>query len=272
MLAPLIFWIDFSTSDTECEISTEIADHYRVRRCRDIQALPQLIEELAPNVLCFDFDYPGPAELALLQKVKCIYPSVPILMLTKNHSTELVIWALRARVWDFFLKPVSVGEMIRRLNMMLPVLDENRRQGRRKMLMPDRNSYTPSVTATTLMQERTYRVLPYLTEHFHEKVALSDVAQYCRMGIFEFSRTFKREQGMTFRDYLVRLRVEAAAKILRNANTSVLDIACSVGINDPSQFSRLFRRHMGVTPTMYRNHHKKTGPLMAPCLNLAFRE
>ena len=56
----------------------------------------------------------------------------------------------------------------------------------------------------------------------------------------------------TFRDYLMRLRIDTAARRLRRDNQSILDIACSVGFNDPSQFARLFRRHMGVTPRAYR--------------------
>jgi AraC-like DNA-binding protein len=58
---------------------------------------------------------------------------------------------------------------------------------------------------------------------------------------------------MTFRDYLMRLRIETAARRLRSDDVSVLEVACSVGFNDPSHFARLFRRHMGVTPTAYRN-------------------
>ena len=58
---------------------------------------------------------------------------------------------------------------------------------------------------------------------------------------------------MTFRDYLIRLRIETAAHRLRSNGASVLEVACSVGFNDPSHFARLFRRHMGVTPTAYRN-------------------
>ena len=73
------------------------------------------------------------------------------------------------------------------------------------------------------------------------------------MDPFAFSRAFRREQGTTFRDYLMRLRIESAAAQLRTSDKSIVDVGCSVGFNDPSQFARLFRRHMGVTPTAYRS-------------------
>jgi AraC-like DNA-binding protein/CheY-like chemotaxis protein len=256
MLLPLILWLDFVEKDRQHGLPGDLSRHYRVQHIQDMEVLPDAVRELAPNVICFDFDYPGPSELALLQKIKLLYPSVPILMLTENHSTELVIWALRSRVWDCLLKPMSAGEIVRRLNIMLPVIDGNNGQRPRDVFMPGRSSFKPCIDTEAPSQDKTCKVLPYLMEHFHEKVVLSDVARLCHMGVCEFSRTFRREQGMTFRDYLVRLRVEAAAGILRNTSTSVLDVACSVGVNDPSQFSRLFRRHMGVTPTAYRKGSK----------------
>lgn len=73
------------------------------------------------------------------------------------------------------------------------------------------------------------------------------------MDPFAFSRAFRREQGTTFRDYLMRLRIESAAAQLRTGDKSIVDVGCSVGFNDPSQFARLFRRHMGVSPKAYRN-------------------
>ncbi len=252
MPPPLILWLDCLT-EAGRDIPRDICDRYQVQRCQNLEALPAIIQELDPDILCFDFDYPDPTQLALLQKTKLSHPSVPILMLTDNPSTELAIWALRTRVWDYFLKPASDTAIIRRLNVMLPVLNQNNGQRPRKMLMPDRSVAEHAICIDTPLKDRTHKIIPYLREHLHEKITLSDVARLCCMSVCEFSRTFRREQGMTFRDYLVRLRVDAAASILHTTSHSVLDIACSVGVNDPSQFSRLFRRHMGITPTAYRS-------------------
>jgi AraC-like DNA-binding protein len=119
--------------------------------------------------------------------------------------------------------------------------------------MPERCGFAGPRTRTADREPvRTAAALPYLQCHFHEKIALASVAPMCGMGAFEFSRCFRREQGVTFRDYLMRVRIEAAAHRLRRGDQTVLDVACSVGFNDPSQFARQFRRHMGVTPKVYR--------------------
>jgi transcriptional regulator GlxA family with amidase domain len=75
------------------------------------------------------------------------------------------------------------------------------------------------------------------------------------MDAFDFSRCFRREQGVTFHDYLMRMRSD---------NRSVLDITCSVGFSAPSDFARLFRRHMGVTPRVYRNGDEPAPPRLPP--------
>ncbi len=257
MSLPLVLWLDFASEHKAPDNPLGPCHPYKVKRCSDIQALPQMLASEAPDVLCFDFSYPGPTELALLQKTKLSYPSVPILMLTENPSAELAIWALRSRVWDYFIKPASGSVIVRRLNAMTPLRRHNSGQHPRRMLMPDRGASGRHIFVDNPPREKTCKVIPYLKDHLHEKITLSDVAHLCCMSVCEFSRTFKREQGMTFRDYLVRLRVDAAADILHTTSQSVLEIACSVGVNDPSQFSRLFRRHMGTTPSAYRSMRRE---------------
>ena len=253
-MRPLILWMDCTRKTSTPALRTRLEQHCRIHYCNDAEAFAQSIIKVNPDVVCFDFIDPEGSERALLQNCRLEFPSIPVLVFTTNHSAEFLVWALRTRVWDCFIKPASCGEVLRRLNILLPVLQRNVDQNARKVLMPDRATYSgvPTVPQHTAVL-RTATALPYLQEHFHEKITLTDTAAMCAMAPFEFSRAFRREHGLTFRDYLIRLRIETAALRLRSNGTSVLEVACSVGFNDPSHFARLFRRHMGVTPTAYRN-------------------
>ena len=86
----------------------ELCILYRIGPDDDISAA---IEAFAPDVICFDFADRSPADLNILQETKLRHVSLPILMFSEQSSTELAIWALRARVWDYFIKPVCVGEV-----------------------------------------------------------------------------------------------------------------------------------------------------------------
>lgn len=253
MMSTLLLWIDMTDGKPAASPAVRLAGHCRIRHCDDPAHLDAAIAELAPAVLCFDFDRPDRARLDLLQKTKLRHPSIPILMLTDAPSAELLVWALRTRVWDCFIKPVSTGEILRRLNIMLPVLKPGHGQRARQVLMPQR---TPLPIERNRPEppspRRTEPALRHLLDHFREKVSQAEMARLCAMDNFEFSRTFKREQGCTFREYLQRARIEAAADQLRRSRRSVIDIAGTVGFNDPSHFTRQFRHYMGVTPSRYR--------------------
>lgn len=257
----VVLWMNLTSNSDTPPVCRRLGSHCRIMHCGNPRTLPQLMDTLSPDVVCFDFGDPAAADRGLVQRIKLDYPSVPLLMFTTSESAELMIWALRTRVWDCFIKPVSCGEILRRLNILLPVLGNDSRQRSRKPLMPERDACASRLQAQQTTETRTAAVLPYLQEHFHEKIVLADVAQVCGMNAFEFSRWFRREQGITFRDHLMRLRIETAARLLRLDQQSVLDVACSVGFNDPSHFARLFRRHMGITPSDYRSG----GMCSTPC-------
>ncbi|MCO6412544.1 MAG: DNA-binding response regulator [Thiogranum sp.] len=261
-----ILWMNLTGSPGTPALCEKLARYCRVRACDDAGAFAQSLSGAMPDIICFDFADPDPDAdaRALVQKIKLDHPSIPLLMFTTSQSAELVIWAMRTRVWDCFIKPVSCGEVMRRLTILLPVLSARHVDDVRALLMPERAPFSGNKAGMgKAAVSRTAVVLPFLNQHFHEKIALSEAARLCGMDSFEFSRCFRREQGITFRDYLMRLRIEAAARRLRRDNQSVLDIACSLGFNDPSHFARLFRRHMGITPRDYRS---TTTP---PCVSAA---
>ncbi len=88
-------------------------------------------------------------------------------------------------------------------------------------------------------------------------------AKLCDLSRFQFSRNFKKEQGLTFRDFVVRVRVERAAELMRQSpHLSVTEAAFVVGFNDVSHFSRMFRRQLGVLPSQFRR--TETEPIQLP--------
>jgi AraC-like DNA-binding protein len=260
-MQPLILWVNLTGVTGVSLLCTRLKVHARVYCVERADTLDELVASIKPDVICFDFIDPDTSQRLLIQRFRLEYPGIPVLLFTTSHCAQLMVWALRTRIWDCFIKPVSCGEVMRRLNMLLPALKDGQRERGRKLLMPERATY--AVQPPQHGDNATFRtsaVLPYLQQHFQEKIASLKVARMCDMDPFAFSRAFRREQGVTFRDYLIRLRIEAAAVALRSSDMSILDVACSVGFNDPSHFARLFRRHMGVTPRAYRNGARTDPP------------
>ena len=72
------------------------------------------------------------------------------------------------------------------------------------------------------------------------------------MSSFYFCKTFKKATGMTFTDYLARVRIEKVKNLLLNPHKRISEAAYECGFQSLSQFNRVFRKVAGESPTEYR--------------------
>ena len=91
-----------------------------------------------------------------------------------------------------------------------------------------------------------------ITERHSEELSLTEIARSVNMSAFYFCKSFKKATGMTFTDYLARVRVEKVKNLLLNPNTRVSEAAYAAGFQSLSQFNRVFRRIAGESPTTFR--------------------
>jgi YesN/AraC family two-component response regulator len=97
------------------------------------------------------------------------------------------------------------------------------------------------------------RARAFIAEHFAEEIALTDVARAVNTSPFYFCKLFKAATGLTFTDYLARVRVETVKQILLNPHKRVSEAAYEAGFQSLSQFNRVFRRIAGEAPSTYRD-------------------
>jgi AraC-like DNA-binding protein/ligand-binding sensor protein len=91
-----------------------------------------------------------------------------------------------------------------------------------------------------------------IAERYAEEISLAQVAGAVNMSAFYFCKVFKKATGMTFTDYLARVRVEKIKNLLLNPHKRVSEAAYEAGFQSLSQFNRVFRRIAGEAPTTYR--------------------
>jgi len=92
----------------------------------------------------------------------------------------------------------------------------------------------------------------FIAEHQGEELSLAQVAGAVNMSAFYFCKTFKKATGMTFTEYLARVRVEKVKNLLLNPHKRVSEAAYEAGFQSLSQFNRVFRRVAGESPSVYR--------------------
>ncbi len=95
-------------------------------------------------------------------------------------------------------------------------------------------------------------VVAHLHENFAENLSTGDLAEMAGLSTSHFERRFRSAFGSSPRQYLVRIRIEHAAKLLQETEKTVSEIAHECGFYDHAHFSRSFRRIMNVSPSAYR--------------------
>ncbi|MDO6421722.1 GlxA family transcriptional regulator [Saccharophagus degradans] len=92
----------------------------------------------------------------------------------------------------------------------------------------------------------------WLRDNFAKEIKLNDVAQLFSMSPRTFTRRFKNATGHTPLHYLQNIRIDVAKDLLQTSNLSVSEIMFRVGYHDPTHFTNLFKKSLGVTPSQYR--------------------
>jgi two-component system response regulator YesN len=98
--------------------------------------------------------------------------------------------------------------------------------------------------------------IDYLKLHYREKVQLKALAKRFHLSPVYFGQQFKRETGISFNEYLHRLRIEEACKMLRRTNMKLSDIAATLGYHDTQYFSDKFKALTGELPSSYKSKGK----------------
>lgn len=101
-------------------------------------------------------------------------------------------------------------------------------------------------------------VIRHLHDNYGQTQTAEDLASMAGLSISQFERRFRRAFGSSPHQYLVRVRIENAARILLETYETVSQVAQACGFYDHAHFSRSFRRIMNVSPTEYRRRHQQT--------------
>jgi AraC-like DNA-binding protein len=167
------------------------------------------------------------------------YVELAIVIISEAASEPLALRALRLRAWDLLVQPLAPGE-----------LDEALAR-----LALERLARSPALPARSAKRPRrrsTYPAARFIRDNLHRHLSLADCARICNLSRCEFSRRFRDEHGVSFSEYVLRLRVQQAAALLTESRYSVSEAAFAVGFNDLSYFARVFRRFVGMPASLYR--------------------
>ena len=93
----------------------------------------------------------------------------------------------------------------------------------------------------------------FINENYrNSELSVESLCSHLHLSPTYFSTLFKRETGMSFTAYVTEVRMDQAARLLRDTGEKTYLIAEQTGYTDPNYFSYVFKRHFGVTPSKFR--------------------
>ena len=90
--------------------------------------------------------------------------------------------------------------------------------------------------------------------HYAEKITQSQIASLVYLSSSYFSKVFKDTMGCSFNEYLNRIRIEKARKLLECKEFEIDRISDMVGFENRSYFGKVFKQFTSTTPKQYRNN------------------
>jgi AraC-like DNA-binding protein/ligand-binding sensor protein len=145
---------------------------------------------------------------------------------------------------SYFETPVVAPDVLDAVTQLLTVFAQHLSDDISRHMMTARPELEPAVVS---------RAKKYIEAHSHESLTLEQVVKHVHSCRFHFCKIFKRTTGITFTEYVARVRVEKAKVLLMDPAIRVSEVVFSAGFGSIPQFNSVFKRFVGKSPTEYRS-------------------
>lgn len=104
--------------------------------------------------------------------------------------------------------------------------------------------------------ERLNRIINYIQENYMYKISLKELAASENLDMYYLSHLIKRNLGISFQQYLNKIRLEKAVELFTSTNRKSLDVCIESGFSDYRYLSKMFIKEYGCTPSQYKSQYK----------------
>jgi YesN/AraC family two-component response regulator len=223
---------------------------YEVKRAATGEEALAILQHEPIAAVLLDYRLPDRTGLDLLPDIRSARPGVPVIMMTGYGSEAVCASAFRLGVRDYFPKPLDIADLLCCLQQAVADASGHSpgpRAGAGHGLR--RRPLAPSRAAGDLLIQK---VVGLIQQRYWDHLSLSQLAGEVAMSKYRLSHRFRAAMGVTFRSYLLRVRLERAKELLSRTPATITEVALAVGFGDLPRFDKLFKRHTGLTPSAYR--------------------
>lgn len=208
------------------------------------------IDKTYPHIVISDVMMPEMNGLELCRRIKedQNFCHIPVILLTAKSMVSQIEEGLEAGADDYIVKPFHVSLLKARIKNILSL--------REKM----KNLYGESLTLKQLGVEKPEEDNDFLNRYIeivkanisNQELDVSVIYQALGMSRANFYRKVKAVTGLSPIELIKNIRLEAGAKLLKESNMNVSEVAQHIGFSSRSYFARSFKAVYGMSPTEYQ--------------------
>lgn len=259
MKMPTLVWFEQLATPTAIEIPRLLDQNFNVLSATSEAQLKPILGDEQLAAVFFNFDYPDRHRLAVFAELKRLHPSVPMVVMSVLHSEPLATWVFRAGAMDFLVKPLNQGELEACVKGLLQICEMKTAHRRRTARSFDSAIPAEIPRTVSTVKDKLAPAVFYVQQHYNEHIYSDAMARLCDMSPSRFSHGFSKTYGVTFQEFLLRFRVRRACQqLVSPARPPISEVAYSVGFSDPSYFTRVFKRYVGVVPSEFSGSNMRS--------------
>ena len=191
------------------------------------------IDEYKPNIVVMDINIPIMNGLKVIEMSKVRHPNMAFIRVSGYDDFNYCKQALKLQIADYLLKPVDYEEFG-------TVIDNLRISLYEKKIEEDVDDHLIN------------KIAQYIREHLDEDISLNLLSDKFALNAQYISQLFKNQIGVNFLSYLTSIRMQKAKSLLLSSAKTIVEVSEAVGYNDYRVFTKVFKKHVGVSPSQYR--------------------
>ncbi len=236
-------------------IRESMEEHYNVLEAEDGKEGANMALTMIPDLIITDLMMPGMDGVSLCSLLKNDERTshVPVIMLTAKATADERIEGLKSGADDYISKPFNMTELKVRVSNLLEQREKLRLKYRNGLIFSLSDKTSASVDDKFM--EKIYNIIRENIGDFNfDSAALHEKAGMSRVHLF---RKLKAITGIPPSTLIRNIRLETGAAYLLSNTGNITEISNSVGISNPSYFTKCFKKYFGVSPKDYATSVKE---------------
>jgi YesN/AraC family two-component response regulator len=215
----------------------------------------EMICEMKPDVVLTDIRMPNISGIQLIQMAREKGLTTEFVIISGFSEFQYAQDALRSGAFDYCVKPIKAEDATKLLLRLKQHLDSKKQYiEENKLSVEEEFDKEENIE---IFNNKFFEMIEYINIHYRQRLQLNILAQQYYLNSNYCCYLFKRNLGTSFSEYIMKLRMKEAGKLLSDKMMTIDEVAREVGYEDYSYFYRVFKKYYKVTPLHYKREHCK---------------